>query len=72
MACGARPDFSYPNAWVFVDGPHHDEPVRQAEDASQEEGLEAYRMVVRFHHAADWDAIFRRYPSVFGEPNRAG
>ncbi|MFH1465603.1 MAG: DEAD/DEAH box helicase [Pseudomonadota bacterium] len=66
--CGARPDFSYPTAWVFVDGPHHDAPARQAEDARQDERLEGYKLVVRFHHAADWAAIFARYPSVFGSP----
>ena len=66
--CGARPDFTYPSAFVFVDGPHHDAPARQDEDARQEECLEALKMVVRFHHAADWSSIFRRYPSIFGTP----
>jgi hypothetical protein len=71
-SCGARPDFSYPTTWIFVDGPHHDAPARQAEDARQDECLEANRMVIRFHHAADWTVIFRRYPSVFGAPKDAG
>jgi len=67
VSCSARPDFSYPQAWIFVDGPPHDEPRQQAEDLRQQERLEDLRMVIRFHHAADWLAIFRRYPSVFGE-----
>lgn len=65
-ACGARPDFSYPSAYVFIDGPHHDTPHQQALDAKQDDCLEAFRMVIRFHHSADWLTLFRRYPSVFG------
>ena len=75
-ACGARTDFTYPGAWVFIDGPHHDTPEQQAEDAAQTDSLENYRLVIRFHHAADWTAAFRAYPSVFGalaeEPTSAG
>ncbi|MCB9664676.1 MAG: DEAD/DEAH box helicase [Alphaproteobacteria bacterium] len=65
-SCGARPDFTYPTAYVFIDGPHHDAPDQQDQDARQDERLEALKMVVRFHHAADWTAIFQRYPSIFG------
>jgi hypothetical protein len=65
-SCAARPDFSYEQAWIFVDGPHHDDPRQQAKDRAEQEALEDYRLVIRFHHAADWRAIFARYPSIFG------
>ena len=53
---------------VFIDGPHHDTDERRQQDAAQEEALldAGYPMVVRFHHAADWLALVKKYPSVFG------
>lgn len=64
--CGCRPDFTYEHAYIFVDGPHHDAPHQRAKDNDITECLEEHRMVIRFHHAADWLAILRRYTSVFG------
>lgn len=65
----ARPDFLYAEQQVavYIDGPVHDQPDIQANDADAAARLEdlGYE-VVRFHHAADWDGILDQYPSVFG------
>jgi hypothetical protein len=69
----ARPDFLYGNACIFVDGPHHDEPRQRTRDADLDERLEDLgRIPIRFRYDADWTAIFRRYPSVFGPLSEAG
>jgi len=68
-SCPTRADFYYADAKaaIYVDGPPHDKPEIQAEDAAITEKLqEAGYLVIRFHHAADWGAIFRRYRDVFG------
>lgn len=70
-SCGVRPDFLYRDegAAIFVDGPHHDTPEQRAKDNDQQDALEDYGMtVIRFHHAADWESIVRRYPTLFGKP----
>jgi very-short-patch-repair endonuclease len=67
----ARPDFLYSEQQVavFIDGPHHDQPDAQVEDANVEGRLEdAGYEVVRFHYAADWPSVLDQFPSVFG-PN---
>lgn len=64
--CDCRPDFSYPHAYVFIDGPHHDAPHQQDKDDDITDCLEESRMVIRFHHAADWEAIVKRHPAIFG------
>jgi ATP-dependent helicase YprA (DUF1998 family)/very-short-patch-repair endonuclease len=62
-----RPDFLYDGVAIFIDGPPHDDPRQQAVDVAQRDRLEEQGWaVIRFHHAADWEPIFRRYPSVFG------
>lgn len=70
-ACSTRSDFFYReyNAAIFVDGPVHDEPdqMREDEEISQRLMLAGY-VVVRFHHRADWPAIFRNHPDIFGIP----
>ena len=70
-ACAARPDFLYreDHVAVFIDGPPHDSSAQAARDREQDIALanEGYT-VLRFHHAADWEALFARYPSVFGRP----
>jgi hypothetical protein len=45
----------------------HDEPrlIREDEEINQRL-LEAGYIVIRFHHAADWDEVFRRHPDIFG------
>ena len=68
-SCGVRPDFLYRDegAAIFIDGPHHDTPAQQAKDGEQQNALEDYGLtVIRFHHAAEWEPIFRPYPSLFG------
>ena len=64
-----RPDFFYreANAAVYVDGPPHDAPDQAREDQARTRALiEVGYIVIRFHHAADWSAVFRRHPDVFG------
>jgi len=67
---GTRPDFFYDGNYgvaVYVDGPHHDHPERQARDASKTEAMEDLGfMVIRFGHGDDWAATVARYPHVFG------
>lgn len=67
----ARPDFVYDIAGnpvaVFVDGPVHDtELMRERDEAAEERLMDLSWSVVRFRHDADWDAVVRRHPSVFG------
>ena len=66
-----RPDFYYHehNAAIYVDGPVHDEPDQMRKDQEIDERLlMASFVVIRFHHKADWSAIFRRHPDIFGTP----
>ena len=65
--------FLYGSACIFVDGPHHDEPRQRTRDADLDERLEDLgRIPIRVRYDADWTAIFRRYPSVFGPVPEAG
>lgn len=69
-SCSTRPDFFYgdANTAVFIDGPHHDEPDQQAEDQDITNRLiNAGYLVIRFHHAADWNEMFDQYSDVFGQ-----
>lgn len=69
-ACETRPDFLYAEEQVavYIDGPPHDFPERQARDHAQTEAMNDYGYtVVRFHHQDDWVAIIDRYPYVFGK-----
>lgn len=70
--CRTTPDFFYADyqAAVYIDGPPHDFPERQARVAALTEAMEdAGFTVVRFHHRDDWDATLARYPHVFGRPS---
>ena len=63
-------DFYYSKhaAAIFIDGPPHDTPHQQEIDKQQTRSLiEMGINVIRFHHAADWDTIFAKYPSIFGQ-----
>ena len=65
-----RPDFFYreANAAIYIDGPPHDAPDQAREDQEKTRALiEVGYIVIRFHHAADWPAVFRRHADVFGE-----
>lgn len=67
--CFTRPDFVYgPHSTVvYVDGPHHEFPTRQARDREQSSCVEDCGWsVIRFGAKDDWEAIVRRFPSVFG------
>ncbi len=70
-ACSTQPDFYYRehNAAIYIDGPPHDEPEQMREDEDITRRLmEMGYVVIRFHHRADWPAIVRRHPDVFGVP----
>lgn len=67
--CGTRPDFLYAEHQVaiYVDGPHHDYPDRQARDAAQTDAMEDHGFtVLRFAARDDWEAILSAHPGVFG------
>jgi hypothetical protein len=69
--CGTRPDFVYAEdmAIVYVDGPMHDFPTRQARDQTQTACVnDCGWTVVRFPAQADWDAIVAAHPGLFGRP----
>jgi very-short-patch-repair endonuclease len=67
--CSTRPDFLYEehHAAIYIDGPHHDYPERQARDKTQTECMEdrGYS-VIRFGLEDDWDKIIAQLPYVFG------
>lgn len=66
--CGTRPDFLYRErmAAIYVDGPYHQYPERQARDLAQQECMEDYGYsVVRFPAADNWDEIVDGYTSLF-------
>jgi hypothetical protein len=68
-ACSTRPDFYYReyNAAIYIDGPPHDKPEQiRADEEITQRLMEAGYIVVRFHHAADWQAIFAQHPDIFG------
>jgi very-short-patch-repair endonuclease len=70
-SCTTRPDFYYRehNTAIYIDGPPHDTPdqIREDEDITRRL-LEMGYIVIRFHHRADWNEIFRRHPDIFGTP----
>ena len=71
--CSTRPDFLYLDqghqAAIYIDGPPHDFASRQTRDQAQADCMEdrGY-LVIRFHHADDWDNTLAKYPSLFGRP----
>ncbi len=68
--CATRPDFIYAGlAAIYVDGPPHRYPERQARDREQLECLrDMGYSVIRFSDEADWTEIVGRHPHVFGSP----
>lgn len=63
-----KPDFIYreKKVVVYIDGPPHDFPERQARDRAQEIALEDLGWtVVRFHRQDNWAACVNEYPTVF-------
>lgn len=74
-SCSTRPDFFYRehNAAIYIDGPPHDEADHIREDEIITQRLiEVGYIVIRFHHKADWTAIFQRHPDVFGNVAQTG
>ncbi len=70
-SCATRPDFFYQeyNAAIYIDGPLHDERDQiRKDDEINNKLMQTGYVVIRFHHKADWDDIFRRHPDIFGEP----
>ena len=69
--CQTRPDFLYDEfqTAIYIDGPHHDFPERQARDNLQVELMEdrGYT-VIRFGHRDNWETIIAKYPNIFGKP----
>ncbi len=70
-ACGTVPDFVYIHGAtqmaVYIDGPAHDYPERQARDAGQDLALlGAGWLTLRFGHADDWDALIATQATLFG------
>jgi len=68
-SCSTQPDFYYNehNAAVYIDGPPHNEPDQiRKDEAITQRLMESGYIVIRFHHRADWDEIFRRHPDIFG------
>lgn len=68
--CKTKPDFLYEvngHIAIYIDGSPHDFPDRQKRDEQQTNCMEdkGY-MVLRFHHADNWDAIIQDNPSIFG------
>lgn len=68
--CNTRPDFLYEQfqTAVYVDGPHHEFPDRQARDRIQEEDMLDYGYtVIRFDYKDNWAEIVANYPGIFGK-----
>jgi hypothetical protein len=69
---GTRPDFFYSvpdlQACIYVDGPYHEFPDRQARDAAVTARLEdAGYLVIRVQGEESWPAAVQEYGWVFGE-----
>ena len=68
-AARTRADFWYARAGlaVYIDGPHHDQPRQQLLDRQHEDDLDAAGIpFVRFHHGANWKAVFASHEGTFG------
>ena len=68
----SRPDFFYRdvNAAIYIDGPPHDAAHQISDDDGTTQALiELGYIVIRFHHADDWETIFHRHLDVFGAPS---
>jgi hypothetical protein len=74
------PDFTYCEATtvVFIDGPHHEQPLQQRLDQQKRQALKdaGIRVVVFDQHSEEWPEVFREHAWMFGEgkgsPNGSG
>ena len=67
--CLTRPDFVYAADMtiIYVDGPMHEFPTRQARDREQEACVnDCGWTVVRFAAKDDWEVVVARHPGLFG------
>ena len=65
-----KPDFLYKDKGtvVYIDGPPHDYPDRQARDKKKNDELaNAGFLVLRFHHQDNWLSLVEKYPNIFGK-----
>ena len=69
--CSTRPDFYYVQNGkfaIYIDGTPHDDPEQKAKDNDINNLLiDRGYVVIRFHYAADWNAIFDEYSEIFGQ-----
>jgi hypothetical protein len=57
-------------AAIYIDGPPHDTPEQiRTDEMITARLMEAGYVVIRFHHQADWEAVFQRHPDLFGVPS---
>jgi ATP-dependent helicase YprA (DUF1998 family)/very-short-patch-repair endonuclease len=72
-SCNTRPDFVYDDyqTVIYIDGPYHEYPQRQARDKEQMDKLEdeGY-LVIRFGHQDNWMSIIQNHPYIFGVNER--
>jgi very-short-patch-repair endonuclease len=70
------PDFTYreAGALVFIDGPHHQQPLQQRLDQQKRRELKdaGIRVVVFDQHGEEWPAVFREHAWLFGEGKGGG
>lgn len=67
-SCSIQSDFYYDKGCaIFIDGPHHDRDGQAASDAARRAALEDRGInIIVFRYDDNWNAIFDRWPSVFG------
>jgi hypothetical protein len=65
------PDFTYREATtvVFIDGPHHEQPLQQRLDQEKRQALKdaGIRVVIFDQHSEEWPEVFREHAWLFGE-----
>ncbi len=70
------PDFTYreAGALVFIDGPHHQQPLQQRLDQQKRQALKdaGIRVVVFDQHSEEWPAVFLEHAWLFGEGKGGG
>lgn len=70
------PDFTYreSGALVFIDGPHHQQPLQRRLDDQKRRALKevGIRVVVFDQHSEEWPAVFREHAWLFGEGKGGG
>lgn len=70
---GTRPDFVYDDDFVavYVDGPPHDHPERQARDADKDQAMKNLGWSIkRLRYDDDWRAVVGERPDTFGVGDR--